>query len=401
MDNAWKDKLRDRFSAFSVPEPDGLWEGIEQGMAGQARRKRFPVWLVTGVAAAAAVVLAVILHPGTERTSISGPDAVLADVPTEPTAFPAADTASVLVPVTESPSERLAARRAFIAEVVSETTVPETYTVVPDVPESPDSYGKEPVSVIPEPEVENVPEVQQGEEPDAVSEPFRPSVSIGLFREGGQTISEQSQGYGMTQTNDILTRSTYSNDGNVGGLVRMLSSNKASDFEARHAAPVRFGIKAAWEVVPHLSLVSGLNWTILSSEFEESAASARTLVRQELGYLGIPLRLEAGFQPWKGLRLYADAGGMVEKGLLGSTKTYYYIGETSEDPIRDRVALGGVLWSVGASAGAEYRLTPSVGLYASPGVEYHFKSDTAPRSAYTDKPLHLNLSLGLRFQFGK
>jgi len=50
MDNEWKNSLRERFSDYSAPEPEGLWEGIEQGMAGKSRRKMLPVWLGTGLA---------------------------------------------------------------------------------------------------------------------------------------------------------------------------------------------------------------------------------------------------------------------------------------------------------------------------------------------------------------
>ena len=39
MDNEWKNSLRERFSDYSAPEPEGLWEGIEQGIAGKPRRK--------------------------------------------------------------------------------------------------------------------------------------------------------------------------------------------------------------------------------------------------------------------------------------------------------------------------------------------------------------------------
>ena len=63
MDNEWKNSLRERFSDYSAPEPEGLWEGIEQGLAEKKRRKMLPVWLVTGLAAAAAVALVVFLRP--------------------------------------------------------------------------------------------------------------------------------------------------------------------------------------------------------------------------------------------------------------------------------------------------------------------------------------------------
>ena len=64
MDNEWKNSLRERFSDYSAPEPEGLWEGIEQGIAGKPRRKMLPVWLVSGAAVAAAVALVVFLRPG-------------------------------------------------------------------------------------------------------------------------------------------------------------------------------------------------------------------------------------------------------------------------------------------------------------------------------------------------
>ena len=63
MDNEWKKSLRERFSDYASPEPEGLWEGIEQGIAGKPRRKMRPVWIASGLAAAAAVALVVFLHP--------------------------------------------------------------------------------------------------------------------------------------------------------------------------------------------------------------------------------------------------------------------------------------------------------------------------------------------------
>ena len=64
MDNAWKDKLRERFSDYSSPEPEGLWEGLEQGLSGKKRNRLAPVWwTASGLAAAAAVALTVFLHP--------------------------------------------------------------------------------------------------------------------------------------------------------------------------------------------------------------------------------------------------------------------------------------------------------------------------------------------------
>jgi hypothetical protein len=182
--------------------------------------------------------------------------------------------------------------------------------------------------------------------------------------------------------------------------MRMLSANRASTYEARHKAPVRTGVTLAWRLAPHLSLTSGVNWTALDSEFEETTAGMRTLTRQDLGYLGVPLRLEAGFNPWKGLWLHAGGGAMVEKGLLATSTTYSYIGGDLET-VDNRPDTGGLLWSAGVSAGAEYRFNRTIGLYFAPGLEYHFDNGSSVQSAYTEKPLHWNISLGIRFNFGK
>ena len=164
---------------------------------------------------------------------------------------------------------------------------------------------------------------------------------------------------------------------------------------------MRVGVTFAWEMTRHLSLTSGVNWTALNSTFEETAAGVRNYTRQDLGYLGVPLRLEAGFQPWKGLRLYAGAGGMVEKGLLAHSVTSSYIGDYLEDSVSKHPDTGGLLWSVGASAGAEYRFNRLFSVYFAPGIEYHFDNGSAVKSAYTEKPLHWNMALGVRFNFQK
>ena len=70
-DNAVLDRLIMR---YAVTEPEGLWEGIEQGMDGKRRRSLLPVWLFTGVAAAAAVALVLFIRPsGGETPMTEGP----------------------------------------------------------------------------------------------------------------------------------------------------------------------------------------------------------------------------------------------------------------------------------------------------------------------------------------
>ncbi len=446
MDNEWKNSLRERFSDYASPEPDGLWEGIEQGMAGKPRRRMLPVWIVTGLAAAAAVALGVFLHPekmlqtpDQEKQAVLAEsvqaDPVVADtaVTSSPdlntTSSPAATTSSSpaatgdlkAAPVSKSVPFSVVSRQTLLAEAdpVESVPVPVSEQTVPDVvndrhsrhdresvveQENPVSAKKE-VGEMPD-QVGHVSVVgQAGQVPsaDIIPEKNRKRFSISAYGHGGQASGEQSEGYGMNRTGEYLgTRATGGPvKNNVGGMMRMLTSNRASTFEAHHSAPLRVGVTASWELTPHLNLVSGLNWTYLNSEFEESASPIRTVTGQDLGYLGIPLRLEAGFNVWKWLWLSAGAGGMVEKGLMSSSWTNTWVDGQAAETVRNPAPdMGGLLFSVGATAGAEIRYSPSFGLYVAPGVEYHFDNGSKVRSAYTEKPLHWNVNLGVRFHFG-
>ena len=440
MDNEWKNSLRERFSDYSAPEPEGLWEGIEQGLAGKSRRKMLPVWLATGLAAAAAVALVVVL-PSRKAAEPKASDmdrpleSVLAEaVPVDTTstsspattgdlegeesvAKPAGSTVSKSVPFA------VVSRQTLLSEAEPTTFVPVSDDVIPDavheivsneepsvtqaVESEPESESESEPIVSATYKVERTLATEEKEELEALPGGLEPSIdtrhrkrfSVGAYQGGGQAASEQSQGFGLNRTGEYLTRAT-NNDAprKAGELMNMLSSNRASTYEAHHGVPVRTGVTAALELSKHLSLASGVNWTSLTSTFDETTAGeTRTSTRQNLGYLGVPLRLEAGFEPVNHLRLYANAGGMVEKGLLATSKTDSYIGDHLEDTVTGHPDTGGLLWSVGASAGAEYRINDFIGVYLAPGLEYHFDNGAEARSAYTEKPLHWNVNLGVRF----
>ena len=439
MDNEWKNSLRERFSDYSAPEPEGLWEGIEQGIAGKPRRKMLPVWLVSGAAVAAAVALVVFIHP--EKASESQDlqkqgtlaESVQADAGVTVDPVAADTTSAVEAPVPEVVSKPVpfgvASRQTLLSEAASVPSVPVDETLVPDAVHEIVPVENPPVTeneeVKPEVTAEAVPTsvpekgktVSEEEkaiwdawadDPDYLEERViigygagRKKFSVGAYGNGGQESTELTKGFGLNRTGEYLTRSVGGGQKDVNGAVRMLSANRASTFRAHHGAPLRVGLTASYGFTKHLNLVSGLNWTYLNSDFEESAGSISTITDQDLGYLGIPLRLEAAVNVWKGLWLYAGGGGMVEKGLMGKSRTNTWVdGQLADAMENPKPDMGGLLWSVGATAGAEYRFSPHFGVYCSPGVEYHFDNGSTIRSAYTDHPLHWNVNLGARFHFG-
>ena len=240
MDNEWKNSLRERFSDYASPEPEGLWEGIEQGMAGKPRRKMLPVWIVSGLAAAAAVALAVFLHP--EKT-LETPDlqkqATLAEsVQAEPVVVDTAATSSpaLAAPASKSDPFAVVSRQTLLAEAEPVESVPVSEETVPDAVNDPhsrldrESVAGQETSVTEKKEVSEMPDRvghddqvgQAGQVPssDRIPAKNRKRFSIGAYGNGGQASSEQMQGYGMNRTGEYLgTRATGSNVKNdVSGL---------------------------------------------------------------------------------------------------------------------------------------------------------------------------------------
>ena len=415
MDNAWKDKLRERFSDYSVPEPEGLWEGIEEELARNGRKPVFPVWWVTGgVAAAAAAVALFLLLPGTGRLAPESAREAVASVGAAGEPATPEEAIPEVIPETEPvPAPRtvtVLSRRTLLAEAEPDTgTVPldATETVPDHVAEIVvlDSQPSEKEEVTPKDTPKDMPKDTPSDEFWITQDPVQVSVrkvrpvSLNLYRQSGEASLAQSSGFGLTHTGNPPTRASY--DGTSAGLVKMLSANRASTYEARHAAPARVGLLVAVPVSDHLSLVSGLNWTTLTSEFEESTASTRNLVQQNLGYLGVPLRLEASYNPWKNLWFHVGAGGMMEQNVRARTETTTFIGNQLQTQSTGRVDARGTLWSLGASAGAEYRFLKQLGFFVAPGLEYHFDNGSSVSSAYTEHKAQWSLTLGLRLSFDR
>ena len=58
-------------------------------------------------------------------------------------------------------------------------------------------------------------------------------------------------------------------------------------------------------------------------------------------------------------------------------------------------------WSIGAAAGLEYRLTPVIGIYAEPSLQYFFKTGDGIDSYRTKHPATFSVPLGIRITIGE
>lgn len=412
MDKPWKDQLKERFSDFTLPEPEGLWEGIEEALP--RRRRIAPVWWWGGSAAAAAAVTAVVLlHPlRTQAPDPVQPVAVVEDsLAIEVPASPLPETSE------EAPVEPLTVQlqrlRPRMAALLRQEPAPETMPVTLPAEEEALPVQEE---ALPEQEApisgsgtSFQPENQQVPEELPLILPttpmprksFRPSLTVGVQGSGvfGSATSS-GEHYGMAPA---YAASAQNGRANSPALMRMVSAGKNADYQDRHLAPLRAGLSLKAHFSPHWAVETGAVVSLLRSTFQESNPLMEQETVQHVYMLGVPLKLAWGFQPVKTLNLYAAAGVMGEKCLAGKSTLYTTLGGATDMRFTEENPLdkSGFYWSAGLDLGAEWRMAEVVGLYLEPGLWYHFPAHTELRTSYSAHPLSFSLTAGLRFHLGR
>ena len=164
---------------------------------------------------------------------------------------------------------------------------------------------------------------------------------------------------------------------------------KSPQGKAKHHAPVSVGMQIAFGVAPHLSLSTGVVYTRTSSDFYPYAPNNDYNVHQVLHYVGIPVGLN--YELWRsgGFHAYVMAGAEAAYNVKNDTDED---GTRKQDAKRDRVQFSG-----NASLGAQYDISPNVGLYIEPGAKYYFDNGSDIENTFKDKKLNFNLQFGLRF----
>ena len=181
--------------------------------------------------------------------------------------------------------------------------------------------------------------------------------------------------------------------GGIYGEEYLLASYKAiqrnQQVNAKHHAPVSVGLQVAFGIAPRLSLSTGLVYIRTSSDFYPYAPSSNYNVHQVLHYVGIPVGLNYEFWQSGGFHAYVMAGAEADYNVKNDTEEE---GVKKENAKRDRVQFSGK-----ASLGAQYDITPKVGLYIEPGAKYYFDNGSHVENTFKDKKLNFNLQFGLRF----
>lgn len=199
-------------------------------------------------------------------------------------------------------------------------------------------------------------------------------------------------GNGLAADGGINVASGYYSDEMPFGTFPM-QLGKANSFmakhperKAHHAQPIKVGVSVGYRLSSRWAVNTGVTYSYLSSNFTEDGHVAE---RQKLHYVGVPLTASYSFLLTKHAEVYVTAGGEVEKLVKGSTGI--------DDSEHEKLTEKRPQWSVKAAVGGAYHFTPSLSLYAEPGLTHYFDNHSSVVNVYKDRPTSFSLNIGLRF----
>lgn len=168
-------------------------------------------------------------------------------------------------------------------------------------------------------------------------------------------------------------------------------SSQTSVEEKYYSMPITLGINIRWNMTQRWALESGLNYTYLYS----SSKDEYDHTRQQIHYLGIPMRGLWLFFQRRHWSIYVSAGGSIEF-PVSATNTTSHVAIDHPTVTETSTLSAPIQFSTDIGLGVQYSLSRHLGFFAEPRLQWHIPTGSNIETYYTRHPLHFNPSLGLR-----
>jgi|GEM_PF-2182916 len=170
------------------------------------------------------------------------------------------------------------------------------------------------------------------------------------------------------------------------------------DSVTHHRLPMSVALNGRYSLGARWWLDGGLRYSLLSSETRVGNTYLFMEQQQRVRYIGLSLGVGHEFWRSRHWSLYATTSVVYELPLRSTLETSYWQGGRLIDAENARLNPH-VQWSIGAGMGLQYDITPAIGLFAEPSLQYylhHSDGINTWRTSHTFTPL---LPFGLRISF--
>ena len=201
---------------------------------------------------------------------------------------------------------------------------------------------------------------------------------------------------------DYLSKYPGEGDSHKHNILLNIARNNASqpgdgkiERKSHHYMPITFSLALKYQMDNRFGLETGLNYSRLKSEFEMGTNGNTINEQQTIHYLGIPLKGTYNIYNGKLWNLYGNFGVTMEIPVYAPLSTNYFVNGTME--LNEKSKLHAPWqWSVGTGLGLQYNLTPNVGLFTEPSLQYYIPTGGSIETYRTEHPFMFSLPLGIR-----
>ena len=403
----WAERLRDHLADYEAPVPDDLWEKIEarlpkEVVAPKKKAHIVPLWARWTAAAAfvgAIVGSGIVLwHSGQEAITapMASAEKAPASMKSEKSVESEPSSPSPLSPSIPNLKEKTL---TLLAEEIPMESEKKASTVEsPSIPSDPTEPIQPDESTQPNEPIESIEPVAPEKTPEDVIRELDQKIAaykerrtrhaaINLY--AANSFGNQSYRNGVLMSQEMLANYDYYTNPGSHGTRTGDSPVYLANHEERQAfyQPISFGLSVNIPISSGFSISSGVVYTRLRSDFTSIANSLVTERQQTLHYVGIPLTVQYNVWQWRGLNIYATAGGQADFNVKAQVTT---------EGIETKLEKDDLQWSVNAAAGVQYNFIPQLGIYVEPGIKHYFDNGSHIRNYFKHHPTNFNLQIGVR-----
>ncbi len=165
---------------------------------------------------------------------------------------------------------------------------------------------------------------------------------------------------------------------------------------SHHQMPVTWSLALKYQLTPRWAVESGLQYNRLTSDFEMGADGNTIREQQAIHYLGIPMKGIYNMYSGKRWGIYGSAGLTTEIPVHSTVRSDFYVNGLYEATDKTTIRAP---WQFSTTfgLGLQIHLTPNVGFFAEPSLQYYIPMNTDIETYRTEHPFTFSLPLGIRF----
>ena len=190
------------------------------------------------------------------------------------------------------------------------------------------------------------------------------------------------------QTRSVIMRIAM-NNANRPGENKILRSS-------HHRMPITWSLALKYRLNHRFGLESGFSYSRLTSDFEMGTDGNTISEQQTIHYLGIPVKGIYNMYGGKRWSIYGSLGLTTEIPVRSTLHSDFYVNGQYEASDKTTI-LAPWQFSTTFGLGLQYHLTPNVGFFVEPSLQYYIPMKTDIETYRTEHPFTFSLPMGIRF----